>query len=1080
MENKIVEMLHKNIFNNVYNMDKQKAENCLLKGYVSNVKSITLDEVLNISSKVKSEKYEKSIYYTNMEIDLHTKDLIFCECECEEYFLNYTWNGETKMCKHLLATFLKYEQSVKINNTKQGINDFLSKEPKVIPIADEVKILLRDIENIALEKWELMSLDVFINEFKQGKWWEVSFKIGGDKKYVLKNLEDFINYRRTGRTIAYGTAFTYDPDVHSFSQDDENIISFIEEYVDLAQMPNSRDIKFLKNKNLILSESAFKRFLKCVGNKIINYKSKNIEKKLKVKNEDMPLELSLKEEDNVLLLKQSKELIPISLTYSNEVFIFNNHIYIPSKNQLKLYMPFYNLLNKKNEIVFKKDYAYDVFNKVLPVINTISKKFNLDEKIEKMVEKSELSSNFYLDKNKDTIWCKIKINYGDISFDYIEGYKGEKYIIRDLEKEKNLEKSLEKLKFFRINDKFIFKGDDNELFTFLKEGIYKLGNLGEIYYSDRFKEQKLYNSKSISASIGSQGGFLDFSFSIGDIEPKEFKNILKAFKEKRKFYKLNNNCFFDFEDKKTKSFLNMLDILNNGKNLKGNKLKLEKNRAIYLSEKIEESCLDFIEGKSIVNDIASKIATISQIHYDIPKDLKANLREYQKIGFKWLKTLSHYGFGGILADEMGLGKTIQTIAFLLSEKDKKSLIVTPTSLIYNWKNEFEKFAPSIKLLILHGSKDSRLNLMNNIKDYDVIITTYGTLRNDFHIYKDLEFNYFIIDEAQNIKNPLAQSTEVVKEVKADVRFALTGTPMENNLLELWSIFDFIMPKYLYGRTRFQKEFMNNNNEGVFQELKKLIKPFILRRIKKDVMEELPDKIEKKFFVEMTEEQKKVYSTFVKNIQKKIKNRDIDKDRITVFSYLTKLRQLCLDPSLLVEGYIGESAKINTALDIIKDGIKLENKILLFSQFTSVLSNFKSELKKNKIEYFYLDGSIKAKERLRLVEEFNNNKNIKVFLISLKAGGTGLNLTSANMVIHFDPWWNPAVEDQATDRAHRFGQKNVVEVIKLISQGTVEEKIINMQENKKELISKVMNENLQQGSFLKTLSKKEIIELFSDR
>ncbi|MGL5244430.1 MAG: DEAD/DEAH box helicase, partial [Sarcina sp.] len=382
-----------------------------------------------------------------------------------------------------------------------------------------------------------------------------------------------------------------------------------------------------------------------------------------------------------------------------------------------------------------------------------------------------------------------------------------------------------------------------------------------------------------------------------------------------------------------------------------------------------------------------------------------------------------------------------------------------------------------KVLILHGSKDSRLELMKDINEYDVIITTYGTLRNDFDLYKDLEFNYCIIDEAQNIKNPVAQSTEVVKEVRAEVKFALTGTPMENNLLELWSIFDFIMPTYLYGRSRFQKEFINNNSEEAFEELKKLIKPFILRRVKKEVMEELPDKIEKKFFVEMTEEQKKVYSTFVKDIQEKMENKDVYSDRITVFSYLTKLRQLCLDPALLVEGYNGGSAKFNVALDIIKEATEEGNKILLFSQFTSVLSTLKDELSKNNIEYYYLDGSTKAKERLSLVDSFNNDENIKVFLISLKAGGTGLNLTSANTVIHFDPWWNPATEDQATDRAHRFGQKNVVEVIKLISQGTVEEKIINMQENKKELISKVMDGSLKEGGFLKSLSNEEILDLF---
>ncbi|MGL5244993.1 MAG: SNF2 helicase associated domain-containing protein, partial [Sarcina sp.] len=487
------------------------------------------------------------------------------------------------------------------------------------------------------------------------------------KKYVLKNLEDFINARRTLRTISYGAALTYDSDVHSFSQEDENIISFIEEYIDLAQMAsggygsygyyNQREIKFLKNKSLVLSQSAFKRFLKCVGNKKIYYKCRNEEKLLNIKNEDMPLELALKEKNGELILKQSKESLPFSLTSSNEVFVCNDTIYIPSKNQLKSYMPFYNILKKNKEIIFKKDYADDVFNKVLPVMNNIAEMVKVDKEIEKMVEKSELIVHFYLDRNKDNIWCKLKLNYGDISFDYMEGYKGERYVIRDLQKEKNIEKSLKEFKFYRTNDKFIFEGNDHELFEFLKEGIYNLDNYGEVYYSDKFKEQKVYNSSSISASIGGEGGFLDFSFSIGEVDPKEFKNILKAFKENKKFYKLNDNSFFDFEDVKAKNFFSMLDILNDDKNLKGNKLKVAKNKSIYLNNKIEDGGLDFINGKSIVNDIASKIATVSKVDYKVPKNLNATLREYQEIGFNWLKTLSHYGFGGVLADEMGLGAT---------------------------------------------------------------------------------------------------------------------------------------------------------------------------------------------------------------------------------------------------------------------------------------------------------------------------------------------------------------------------------------------------------------------------------------
>lgn len=426
---------------------------------------------------------------------------------------------------------------------------------------------------------------------------------------------------------------------------------------------------------------------------------------------------------------------------------------------------------------------------------------------------------------------------------------------------------------------------------------------------------------------------------------------------------------------------------------------------------------------------------------------------------------------------MGLGKTIQTIAFLLSQKNKKSIVVAPTSLIYNWKNEFETFAPNLNILVLHGSKSERKEMLKNIDENDVILTTYTILKNDFSELENIEFDYCIIDEAQNIKNPYSQNSEAVKQVKASVRFALTGTPIENNLLELWSIFDFIMPGYLYSKNKFQEKFLKTTDNIV--ELKKQIQPFMLRRLKKEVLSQLPDKIETNFFVEMTEDQKKVYKTYVDDIKEKMKDADFNKDKITILSYLTTLRQLCLDPSIKIDNYNGESGKINVLNEIVSENIENNHKILIFSQFTSVLKNIGKELENENINYFYLDGQTNPKQRVELVDEFNKSEDVRVFLISLKAGGTGLNLTSADVVIHFDPWWNPAIESQATDRAHRYGQKNVVEVIKLISKGSIEENIIKLQEDKKELIQKIISEDLKNESFIKMLSKEELINLITN-
>ena len=623
----------------------------------------------------------------------------------------------------------------------------------------------------------------------------------------------------------------------------------------------------------------------------------------------------------------------------------------------------------------------------------------------------------------------------------------------------------------------MFNGDDEKLFDLLKNDLSLLKEKATIYYSERFKERRVYGASSLNAKISEgRGNYLEFSFNIENVNENEYKKIINAFKDNRRFFKLKDESFVDLKDEEVIKLLNLIDNLSEDSNIKSNEIKIHKSKAVFINESIKDNRLSFIHGKNIVEHISNKIESLTDINYEVPKDLKAKLRDYQLTGFNWFKTLSYYEFGGILADEMGLGKTLQTITFLLSEKGKKSVIVTPTSLIYNWKSEFEKFAPNLNIKIIHGNKEERIFTKEYINEYDVLLTTYGTLRNDYNLYEDINFDYCIIDEAQNIKNSLSQSSEVVKKLNAKVKFALTGTPIENNLMELWSLFDYIMPGYIYSKKKFQDKFIKNE-KGII-ELKKYIKPFILRRLKNDVMSELPDKIEKRYVVEMTKEQKKVYKTYIYDIKNKMKEKDLTKDKITIFSYLTKLRQLALDPGILVDGYIGGSGKIDVTVDLINEFINNNHKILLFSQFTSVLDSIKTIFDAEGIEYFYLDGSTKASERVSLVNEFNNSNKVKVFLISLKAGGTGLNLTSADVVIHFDPWWNPAIEDQATDRAHRFGQKNVVEVIKLISKGSIEEKIIKLQESKKEIINEIMNGNYTNGGFLSSLDADEIKELFS--
>ncbi|WP_159150894.1 DEAD/DEAH box helicase, partial [Clostridium neonatale] len=526
----------------------------------------------------------------------------------------------------------------------------------------------------------------------------------------------------------------------------------------------------------------------------------------------------------------------------------------------------------------------------------------------------------------------------------------------------------------------------------------------------------------------------------------------------------------DLNNTEISNILDIFSILN----IESEKSILDINKLYYLNEKIKDN-KSFLEVRKNLENVIKEITDIGELKFTIPDDLNGNLRGYQMEGYKWFKSLSYFNLGGILADEMGLGKTIQTITFLLSEKLKKSLVVVPTSLIYNWISEFNKFAPALKIGIVYGDVKERKKIIQDSDKYNILITTYGLLKNDIDDYKEINFEYLILDEGQNINNYKTQTAKVVREINSSIRFVLTGTPIENNLIELWSIFDFIMPGYLYSKDEFTRKFLKDD-KNMLEELKLLISPYILKRNKKDVLKELPDKIENKVLVTLPKKQKELYDSLLLEIKNKINNEREKENTIELFSYLMKLRQMCLDPSLILESYSGNNGKLNVTEEIIEKNIN-EHKIVIFSQFTSMLKRIEEKIKYKNINYVYLDGSTSAKKRIELVEQFNNDENIRIFLISLKAGGTGLNLTSSDIVIHFDPWYNPGVHDQASDRAHRIGQKRVVNIYKLIAKDTIEETIYLMQEYKKNLINEVLeNDDITDNDVLNSLSNEQIINI----
>ena len=464
------------------------------------------------------------------------------------------------------------------------------------------------------------------------------------------------------------------------------------------------------------------------------------------------------------------------------------------------------------------------------------------------------------------------------------------------------------------------------------------------------------------------------------------------------------------------------------------------------------------------------------------------LRDYQVTGVKWLYNLDKTGFGGILADEMGLGKTIQVIYYIkeiLKEEKGKFLIIVPTSLVYNWLYEFEKFGKDIRVLLIVGNRKERDEKFALRDNYDVIITTYGLLREDEEKYLDY-YHSMIIDEAQNIKNYMAGVSKAVKKINAKTKFALTGTPIENSTLELWSIFDFIMPGYLSSLQRFQSKYkiseFNDETDILISGLNNQINPFILRRRKKDVIRELPEKLENNIYIDLSDEQKKLYVAELERVKEKMNeimaDGGINKARFMILQLLMKLRQICIDPSIVYDDYKGSSNKIETFISVTRESISNGHKILVFTSFKTALNIVQKRLEKEGIISYVIDGSVKSKERIDRVNGFNNNSNPCVFLIMLKSGGTGLNLTSADVVIHLDLWWNPQAENQATDRAHRIGQKNIVEVIKLITRGTIEEKILVLQDKKKKLSDKIIDGNERNSNIISSLTERDIKNLLS--
>ena len=935
-----------------------------------------------------------------------------------------------------------------------------------------------------------------VNDMKKDL--EVSFKMGKDRMYILRDVYKFSEDIQKGAVNKYGKELEFKHAIESFEKSSQPLAKLIVakalEYNEFSKLGTYH---FTLNKrfktNFKLKYSVLDELFDILKGQKLTIEDYDYEKAYGV----VTLEESDPSFDIEIVDAEDKGLYVISNSDKYYVFEGQDYSYVLYKEKLHRcsndfktkVLPLLEKLSEDPEgrITISKNSATSFCEYVIPALKD-STNMIIEEGILEKYRAEKLGTKIFLDiDGKGNIIAEVKFCYGDDEFNPFD---------KDLEItcnrniiEEARAKELFKMYNFVINFKkhIIYLSNEDDIYTFLTEGIDKFMEKFEVLVTDKLKNRQIINQKTFNMGVRIENNFLEIDFNELGLDESELKDIFKRYKLRKKYYRLKNGSFINIDSDGIGTLVNLAKTLNiTEKDIVAGSVEIPKYRALYIDNLAKNTNSDIaINLDNDFKEIVRSIKDIEDVKFEEPEELKGVLRSYQKTGFNWLKNLEKYGFGGILADDMGLGKTIQIIALLLDEKNrtgKTSIVVCPSSLYINWEKEIKRFSSNIKTLIVSGNAEQRENLIETIGDYDVVITSYDLLKRDIEKYEDFKFKYVIADEAQYIKNNNTKNAKALKDLKSEVRFALTGTPIENSLAELWSIFDFIMPGYLYTYKKFKDEFetliIKENDNLVMEKLQRLVAPFVLRRIKKDVLKELPDKTEQIMYSKMDEEQQKLYNSYLAlakvKMRQEIESNGFEKSKFKILSLITRLRQICCHPQLFLEDYSGESSKLNQCLEIIEGAIAAKHKILLFSGFTSMFDILTPELEKRGIEYSILTGQTKVDTRIELVDEFNKDDNIKVFLISLKAGGTGLNLTGADMVIHYDPWWNLSAQNQATDRAYRIGQRNNVQVFKLISENSIEEKIQKLQDKKMDLTESVIKTG---ETFISHMTKEELLGLF---
>ena len=1104
---------------------------------------------------------KKKYYKTSVLFDEGMGEIIDYACACPAA---YEYSG---MCKHAAALALRY------NERPETFMGYTAARKRAMSTSAELAALMvreaahageHDAPNIEL-------LPTFRHYFGN---WEVSFRISdGNGTYVLKSIDDFIRRMNDHEFYSYGKklAFTHKPE--RLTPHALKLFRFLEIAMEQRRsLSNSTSMSYSNaygfgNANGHAIHTA--RDLALTDSEVIALFDLLADDEINIQNDETAttdldawitygkpqgslvhahvidgnpdLHIEIRETEDGFGITPPDEAVVICA--SDRMYLWRGRKLYRCTPELARIADLLHALNENMGLFVNKQDAPLFCSTLLPLLKDalpVSTPQSLDELVP-----VPCKLKFYFDANKKTISCHADAVYGNETFPLslfgvdqqrktgmrtptTEGSsamgqmgktESRSRIVRDL--------SLETRGTQLIAD-FIPGGSINvheteQVGSLLFGGLSAFKEAGEVFTTASFDRLIFDKRPTISTGLSIAGNLIQLNVKSNELSADEVSLLLNAYKQKKHYNRLKSGAYLniaELDQDQLKRIANAFDDLDlKPKSITEAPIELPIYEAFYLDAQLNNANSDGSLESYIRN-----FETAREKHYNVPAGLSSVLRPYQTEGYSWLSLIADCGFGGILADEMGLGKSVQLISWLLANKDEltkaPALIVCPASLIYNWLAEFAKFAPNLRVTSVDGTKNGRASVRARHDEYDVMIASYDIVRIDASGFAELETFACVLDEAQFIKNRTTKAARAVKKVPAKHRFALTGTPIENKPSELWSIFDFLMPGLLGSPMRFRENFeipVLGGDAQATERLRSLVGPFIMRRTKKEVLTDLPEKFESVVYTRLDGEQRRLYDANEQhlrdrlNLQKKTSAargsmrykpvsaeaaakyaakmkskrpvlRDVatdvidpaDMSKVEVLAEITRLRQLCLDPGLIYENYTGSAAKLDVIIELVQQGIDSGLKMLVFSQFTSFLAEIQKKLAACGIKFYKLTGQTPAKRRLEMVDAFNAD-DTPVFLISMKAGGTGLNLTGASFVILADPWWNAAVQEQASDRAHRIGQTKDVNVVKIVAKDTIEERIVALQESKRELASSLIGGG---STNLASMTADDLIDLLS--